>query len=537
MSKEKKKKLSLLKSSFFLKLFGIPSICWTLLSLWVMDVPNDDGTFTTWPEFFEETIISIILWFTISFIITLIVNEVRKNKPKTKIIKEVQYITKDDDKIVSKTEEIQKEEKNEDDKKEIKKKNSKYLYACESVLDAYEYKKSAKYFPQIYWAFVIWGTILNLVFTAIIAIIFRNFIAPLIFFACYQTYIMIIYKVRLEHFAEKSFNATKKRSGLDSEIHTEFYEDYFIRQGETTTYKMNYEDIDKCIENDTHFYLKNKKMNKIIIIQKNACDLELISFIRKTFDNLENNMGDTSNFKGIKKYHNPNFIKNGMIILFIITIASLWGALYSVALVDKAIPQHGFNFTKNMWVFWCWLPIPILSIVLGFKYKNAGFKCTKNIVAGFIIGFLLLIYGAFCMFPTFSEDYNKINQYKEIIDANLPSNGTLEIQDWGTYFDEDKTKYTIINAYYDKENVTKLVESIETSANWVLSKEIKSELKIFVPSQLRSDDDAYYSIYNKTTNQYNSLPDISGDYEIYAMKYDKSAKHLEIHKFKISYIK
>ena len=49
-------------------------------------------------------------------------------------------------------------------------KNSKYLYACERVLDAYEYKKSAKYFPQIYWAFVIWGTILNLVFTAIIAI-------------------------------------------------------------------------------------------------------------------------------------------------------------------------------------------------------------------------------------------------------------------------------------------------------------------------------------------------------------------------------
>lgn len=124
-----------------------------------------------------------------------------------------------------------------------------------------------------------------------------------------------------------------------------------------------------------------------------------------------------------------------------------------------------------------------------------------------------------------------------MIDAKLPSNGTLEIQDWGTYFDEEKTEYTIINAYYNKEDVTKLVESIETSANWVLSKEIKSELKIFVPSQLRSDDDFYYSIYNKTANQYNSLPDISGDYEIYAMKYDKSDKHLEIHKFKITYIK
>ena len=143
--------------------------------------------------------------------------------------------------------------------KKRKNKNSKCLYECESILNAYEYKKSAKYFPQIYWTFVIWGTILNLVFTAAFAIIARSFIAPLIFLICYQVCIMIIFKVRLEHFAEKSFNATKKRGGLDSEKHIEFYEDYFIRQGETTTYKMNYDDIDRCIENDTHFYLKNKK--------------------------------------------------------------------------------------------------------------------------------------------------------------------------------------------------------------------------------------------------------------------------------------
>ena len=67
--------------------------------------------------------------------------------------------------------------------------------------------------------------------------------------------------------------------------------------------------------------------------------------------------------------------------------------------------------------------------------------------------------------------------------------------------------------------------------------EIKSELKIFIPSRLISDVDAYYSIYNKTTNQYNMIPETSGEYEVYAMKYDKSDKHLEIHKFKIQYNK
>ena len=154
---------------------------------------------------------------------------------------------------------------------------------------------------------------------------------------------------------------------------------------------------------------------------------------------------------------------------------------------------------------------------------------------GTIIGFLLLVYGSFSLFPTFSQDYSKINSYRSIISAQLPSNGELEIQDWGTYFDEDKTNYTIINAYYDKEDVSSLVNSIEYNSNWILSKEIKSELKILIPSQLRSDDDAYFSIYNKTTNQYNVLPEIAGEYEIYAMKYDKSDKHLEIHKFNYLY--
>lgn len=530
MNKKEEKKEHILKSAFFLKLFLIPSVCWILLELMVKDVPNDDGSLTTWSELLQETFIVVAVWLIISFIIALVVNEVRKSKPKTKVIKEVQYITKPDDKITFNSKKMKEEIK--EVKKVIKKTiNDKYLYTCESILNAYEYKKSAKYFPQIYWTFVIWGTILNLVFTLIIAIIFKNSFAILIFFVCYQTYIMIMYKVRLEHFAEKAFNASKKRDTIDDEIHIEFYEDYFIRQGQTTTYKMNYEDIDKCIENDTHFYLKNKKMNKIIIIQKNACDLELINFIRNKFKDLENHLGDTSNYKGIKKLKNIELIHTLMIILFIATLCCLWGALWSVSLINKINPQHGFNFTKNTWVFWCWLPIPIASIILGFIFNRKGLKCTKNIVGGFIMGFLLLVYGSFSFLPTFAVDYSKINYYKEYIDASIPTKGELEIQNLDTYFDDDKTEYSIINAYYDNENVSKLVSSIESSNNWVLSTKIKSELKIFIPIQFKSSNNVYYSIYNKTTSEYNSIPSESGKYEIYAMYYDKELKQLSIHKY------
>ena len=543
MSKENEKKESIFKSGFFLRLFGIPYATWFAISLLAMVPDETDPDPLTWGDMILVNIVILLAWFGVSFIISLIVNEVKKSKPKTKVVKEIQYMNKPDEKIVAKPEELKEEIKKElreeitkEAKKETKKNvHGKCLYTCDSIIDANEYKKMANYFPQMYWHYVIIGTVLNLIITAIVAIAFRSLLGTLIFFAVYQTYLMILYKVRLEHYAEKTFNSMLKNGSADTEIHTEFYDDYFIRQGETETLKINYDEIDKCVETDTNFYLKFSKRNKIIFIKKNACDLELISFLREKFKVYENHLGETTKFKGAKKYHNPNFIKTFMIILFIITICSLWGALWSVSLVDKINPQHGFNFTKNTWVFWCWLPIPILSIILGFKYKNAGFKCTKNIVGGFIIGFLLLVYGSFSLFPTFSQDYNKIDSYRSIISAQLPSNGELEIQDWGTYFDEDKTNYTIINAYYDKEDVSSLVNSIQYNSNWILSKEIKSELKILIPSQLRSDDDAYFSIYNKTTNQYNTLPEIPGEYEIYAMKYDKSDKHLEIHKFTYLY--
>lgn len=422
--------------------------------------------------------------------------------------------------------------------KEKKESNEKCLFSCESTIDGYEYKKMAKYFPKrMYWVFVIRGTILNVIISAVLAIVSQSWIATLIFLVAYEIYLLIYYKVRLEPMAEKVHNARLKRGEIEVDFETEFYEDYFIRKGKKSSITIDYSEVTRCVENDTNFYLEYATKNMVVIIQKNRCDLELINFIRNKFNNLENNLGDTSNYKENKKATNPNLTKTLMIILFIATLCSLYGALWSVSLINEINPQHGFNFTKNTWVFWCWLPIPIASIILGFIYNSKGLKCTKNIVAGFIIGFFLLVYGAFSLVPTFSEDYSKINDYKQYIDASIPSNGELEIQNWETYFDDDKTEYSIINAYYDKEDVSILENSIEESNNWVLSTKFKSELKILLPSQFRSSDNVYYSIYNKTTNEYNTIPNESGEYEIYSMYYNKSLKQLSIHKYKYNFNK
>lgn len=422
-----------------------------------------------------------------------------------------------------------------------KEKKNRCLYKCESITDGYEYSKMAKYFPKrIYWVYVKLVTLLNFVITGFISLLFKNWIISLIFFVLLEIYIFIYYKTCLESVTERFQNNRIKKGLAEASGENEFYEDYIIINHKKSSVTINYSEISRCVETDTNFYLEYPNKNLIIIIQKNKCDLELINFIRSKFKNLENNLGDSSNFKGVDNFKNTDntlSISYFMTFLFILTIGSLWGALWSYSLIDELNPQHAFNFLKNTWIFWCWLPIPITSIVLGYKYKNKGINCTKNIVGGFIIVFLLLIYGSFCLMPTFNEDYSKINDYKNYIDANIPSSGELEIHYWGNYFDDDKKEYSIINVYYDKEDVSDLVSSIENSKNWILSTKIKSELKILLPSQFRAKEDLYYSVYNKTINEYNTIPNESGVYEIYAMRYDKTKKELTIHKYKLMYNK
>lgn len=368
-----KEKESIIRSGFFLKLFGIPTIVWILLSLISMLPDESDPEPLLWSETIEMDAVIILAWFAISYVIALIIQEIKKVKPKTRIVREVQYITRPDDRDVGECDEAKEE-------------------------------------------------------------------------------------------AEK-----KHRDGY------------------------------------TYVYVNHKDVT------------------------------DTHDFQIERRSRHPDIVNTGMMVLFILTLVSQVGALYSAELIQKLHPQHGFNFTKNMWVFWCWIPIPLFSILLGIKYKKAGFPCMKNIVGGFIIGLELLCFGAFCLIPSFSQDYNEIDVYRNIIDADLPENGELEIWEDVSNIDEDKTEYVVINAYYDDEDVTGLVNSIENSHNWILSKEIKSELKIFLPMEFLSGDEVYYSIYNKTMDQYNMMPEVPGNYEIYAMRYDNSIKQLEIHQYMFLY--
>ena len=239
----------------------------------------------------------------------------------------------------------------------------------------------------------------------------------------------------------------------------------------------------------------------------------------------------------MNKERNKTSIKIFMILLFILTIVSIFAALLTWGFVNEYYCDKGiFSFSSNTWIFWLWLPIPISSIVLGYKYKKLGLKCKKNIVAGYIIGILLLIYGSFWLImPSYNDDYSEIDKYKSIINITLPKNGKLEKIKWDYVSEADKTNYQSIYVYYNKENELKLEKEIKNNEFWISSNNIKSELKLLLYTSTATKQFSYFLFYNYTLDEYNTLPKEPGNYEFCVMMYSSSLNLLQIDTFKYTY--
>lgn len=266
------------------------------------------------------------------------------------------------------------------------------------------------------------------------------------------------------------------------------------------------------------FYLVGEK---VIIIQKDKCDLNLMNYLKTKFKNVYQ-------YESINNY---KLIINLMKLLFKISICSILLSLLLVAILNSINPLHGVNVFRYFWVFICFIPFPLLLIILGYRYKRKGLNCNKIITGGFIIFLILILFGLISFSPEFNQDYKKIDEYRDIINVDLPDNGEIEIRSWDNCIDDDKKNCSNINVYYDNQNIDNLIISIKNNNNWILSKNIESELKKLFPSDLKIDDESYILIYNETTEEYNILPDKNGTYEFDIMKFDSFDKKLEIYKF------
>lgn len=229
------------------------------------------------------------------------------------------------------------------------------------------------------------------------------------------------------------------------------------------------------------------------------------------------------------RWSDNKFKKNFLLGLFILTIACLWFPLFILAEFETT-PT---SFTENMWVFYLFLPIPILSIILGIKYKKVGYKCTKNIVAGFIIGFLLTVYGSFPFIfeNSYIEDYSLVNEVEEKINFELPDNGEIKTINWDeSAMGAIKIISTSYIEFSDNDEIEKFVSDIKNSDKWLNKNNTNTYFEMLKPDTVMTgfDGESYDLIYIEDLNTYNTLPTESGIYKVYCLTYDVDNNQMEI---------
>ena len=86
--------------------------------------------------------------------------------------------------------------------------------------------------------------------------------------------------------------------------------------------------------------------------------------------------------------------KPGKVLSWLLFIASIGTASMAIGVAGSLTSQLGNSLPENMWVFFLFLPIPLTSIVYGVVKRSV-----KNIIVGFIMTVLLIVWGCFYFIP------------------------------------------------------------------------------------------------------------------------------------------
>ena len=528
--------------------FGIPSIIWILLSCILLneDKANPGAEPITVFDVVLTDFLALLIWFVITFTLSWIFNKIISLFRKKKYVCEQYPVHEPEQAKASYTNQRQESYQEEND--EIPDKilmpekapenqgNQEYLYRYEGIVDAEEYKKLLRSFPKkFFWKLFALGTLILVVSACILFIFEGKYLEYLLIFLMLDLCYLLFLKFRQDAIAEKIYNFSTKKRFSDSNQIIEFYQDFLIRKGNTLSLTIQYCDIAQCVETETNFYLEIAQKNHFVIIQKNRCEEGLIQFIQNTLENRTKVQFERRKSTGVQKHYNYGRIRIFMIILFILTILSFFAA----AKLDSYLTPEGMDFFKNMWIFWCWLPVPVLSIILGFKYRKIGIPCVKNIVAGFIVALLLIVFGSFCLLPT--PDLSDLMmeaesvEYSEIIGMELPKPLGVTSEEVWNPVSKDKTELSSARFLYANKDSEELVEFIKNSDRWMKGNNINDELKLMLPEKFSLDENTYVLIYNQKNGAYNTQPNSDGTYKLYVMKYDLSVNSLEVHQLNYDY--
>ena len=200
--------------------------------------------------------------------------------------------------------------------------------------------------------------------------------------------------------------------------------------------------------------------------------------------------------------------------------------------VGNADTFHMPGMLGYTWIMWLFIPIGIISIVLGICLKRRKGKCLFNLIAGGLAVFLLFTFGSFRFI--FAQTVSYDNSCFENVETKLNYQLSDEVQVAAQLSDDYTTVYAKINKDYAKHIVDK---KVQTDTYW--SHSLPTALKGVLPSveQAMSSVYQYFIVYNETLREFNKTPQRSGTYKfVYVMYNIEKGEFLLLDNYSVQFV-
>ena len=302
-------------------------------------------------------------------------------------------------------------------------------------------------------------------------------------------FVFVSYILRVFNNIKKlSKDAVKLKPNLKVEY--SFFDNYFVMNSKSdnsnSTYNKKYSEIQTKTQDSEYIYLTFDGV--FTVIDKKTCEGHSDRLIELIGLKIENN--------SIKKK-----IKVLLLVSFILSLISIYFALMIVAISvnSSPLPDFPLAMAEHMWKFFIIVPIPLVSIILGFIYLKKGYKCIKNIIAGIIMTGLLCIFGSFTgvFSDRISHDMSYLEPISEKINLDIPTDGYISIM-----YDFQDSGDSLAMVKIDDQNDS-FTSKLDNNNNWKKDTSFipSNEIDLYLLTMTSSYD--YFMVYNLTTNSYN----------------------------------
>lgn len=207
--------------------------------------------------------------------------------------------------------------------------------------------------------------------------------------------------------------------------------------------------------------------------------------------------------------------------LFWITLISPVISFSIASTVGEASIFGVAGIIRYSWVMWLFIPLGVLSILIGEKLKKCKQRYKKNYIVGLVCVPLLIILGSYrFIFNNISYDVSKVAAVERITKIDLPNQVKIATNKFESY---EVSYLKVIN----KDEKKVFEDELNISSQWTtqLSSKLKSLLPFDVQYELENFD--RFVFYNTTKNEYNIYPS-DGEGHCIFVAYDYETQRLII---------